>query len=106
MTRVPASLTEWPPYVLLNLLAGYEWTEGAHDDLRVLALPEEYYCPLEQRSKPDRSFMPAVGRSSSATSWRTSWRRGVYRCRAVHGHGYFPSYGRGRSVGAAESIFY
>ena len=62
--------------------ARYEWTES-HPQLRVLSLPEEYYCPLEHRQKPWKDAAGAV--------WQTSWRNGIYRCRAVHGHRYFGS---------------
>jgi hypothetical protein len=63
----------------------FEWTRGATSRsngsaLRVLALPEEYYCPLERRQNPDADWQ--------ASRWRTSWRRGVYPCAAVHGHIY------------------
>jgi hypothetical protein len=62
----------------------YEWVSGSNPGLahlRVTALPEEYYCPLEERSTPKAAL--------GSSTWRTSWRRGVYRCRAVHGHSYF-----------------
>ena len=49
--------------------------------LRLMALPEEAYCPLESHQRP---LMP----DWRATAWRTSWRRGVYPCAAVHGHAY------------------
>ena len=62
----------------------FQWVsgEGAHAAaLRVIALPEETYCPLERRQKP---LLPNWQQST----WRTSWRRGVYPCAAVHGHAY------------------
>ena len=59
----------------------FEWTEGSgREGLRVLALPEETYCPLEARQTPLRRWR--------GTAWRTSWRRGAYPCAAVHGHAY------------------
>jgi hypothetical protein len=62
----------------------FQWQSGegarAHE-LRVLALPEETYCPLERRQRPR---LPEWNR----TTWHTSWRRGVYPCAAVHGHAY------------------
>lgn len=110
----------------------FEWTRAAGDDagdgprgaeegaeessagsggtpLRVLALPEEVYCPLEGRQSPSIIWAPrgaakqraisarnrvpnGSGAPSPAVSgsawWRTSWRRGVYPCAAVHGHAY------------------
>ena len=61
----------------------FEWVHGPSSQrLRVTALPEEYYCPLEHRQPPPRNL-------SHGVVWHTSWRRGIYRCRAVHGHGYF-----------------
>jgi hypothetical protein len=81
--------------------------------LRVLALPEEVYCPLEARQSPSIIWAPRGAKKVRATSarnraasgslsgsgappaavlgsawWRTSWRRGVYPCAAVHGHAY------------------
>ena len=58
----------------------FEWTRGSGRGLRVLPLPEEYYCPLERRQAPQRL---------EAAVWRSSWRNGRYRCRSVHGHAYF-----------------
>ena len=58
----------------------YQWRFESRD-LRMLALPEETYCPLEHRQRPDKAWR----RSST---WRTSWRRGVYPCAAVHGHAF------------------
>ena len=64
----------------------FEWTQAAHS-LRVLPLPEEYLCPLESRQRA-----APVADDARPHVWRTSWRRGVYRCRAVHGHGYAAAY--------------
>jgi hypothetical protein len=58
----------------------FEWTRNAHASLRVLSLPEETYCPLERHQQPLVDWQRSV--------WRTSWRRGVYPCAAVHGHMY------------------
>lgn len=61
----------------------FQWQSGigTHaDTLRVLALPEEIYCPLERRQTPRSDWR--------ATTWHTSWRRGTYPCAAVHGHTY------------------
>lgn len=62
----------------------FEWTGAGENTsrLRVLALPEETYCPLERWQRP-----AARWRAGGAV-WRTSWRRGVYPCAAVHGHAY------------------
>ena len=59
----------------------FEWRYGTGSSLRVLALPEETYCPLERRQQ-------ATGNWARSSAWRTSWRRGVYPCAAVHGHAY------------------
>ena len=59
----------------------FEWTRR-RTTARVLALPEEVYCPLEARLRP-RS--PDWDKSV----WWTSWRRGTYPCAAVHGHKYY-----------------
>lgn len=56
----------------------FEWTQGGSTTLRVLALPEETYCPIE-------SHQPAPQDPHKA-QWLTSWRRGLYPCRAVHSH--------------------
>ena len=56
----------------------FEWTARDDPGLRVLGLPEETYCPLESKQSPPRRWRESV--------WRTSWRRGVYTCAAVHGH--------------------
>ena len=61
----------------------FQWQsgDGAYAaTLRVLAMPEEVYCPLERRQTPRAEWR--------ATTWHTSWRRGVYPCAAVHGHAY------------------
>ena len=61
----------------------YEWVEGRGRNLRLLVLPEEFYCPgngvtFEQ---PQQAF-----------TWHTSWlsptrvQTGAYPCRAVHTH--------------------
>ena len=61
----------------------FEWTLSQPAGLRVLALPEETYCPLEARQQPKPAWHGPAG-----VHWSTSWRRGRYRCRAVHGHAY------------------
>ena len=52
-------------------------------DLRVMPLPEEYYCPMIK-------IQGAVNRWSSAPTWKTSWTIGnpsrEYPCHAIHGH--------------------
>jgi len=60
----------------------FEWVlgSGRQTGVRVLALPEETYCPLEGRQRPAREWR--------ASTWRTSWRRGVYPCASVHGHAF------------------
>lgn len=63
----------------------FQWTRGPESrGIRMLALPEETYCPLEARQKPK------VGSWLSSSRWTTSWRRGSYGCAAVHGHAYMP----------------
>ena len=59
----------------------FEWTSRSHSDIRMLALPEEVYCPLESRQPPKPEFL-------RKSRWHTSWRRGTYNCAAVHGHAY------------------
>ena len=57
----------------------FEWQDGrVADRLRLLILPEEYFCP-----NVPLSGSPALAWNSS---WRSSRRRGSYACRAVHGH--------------------
>jgi hypothetical protein len=61
----------------------FQWVYGNESkSLRVLTLPEETYCPLEHRQVARQDWR--------ASKWRTSWRRGVYPCAAVHGHAYLP----------------
>ena len=57
----------------------FEWTSGNSSTLRVLALPEETYCPIETT----RGNLPD---SKHPAFWSTSWPRGNYPCRAVHSH--------------------
>lgn len=61
----------------------YEWTQS-QTHLRVVALPEEYYCPRDERQRQRQPLSLLA-----ASTWRTSWRNGVYRCRSLHGHGFF-----------------
>ena len=56
----------------------FEWTSARLPQLRVLSLPEEYFCPLHIQQR-------AVG---GKHKWRTSWHDGRYDCRALHGHAY------------------
>jgi len=62
-----------------------EWMSG-HQSLRILMLPEEYYCPGLQY----------VQENATRAEWHTSWKgtlhveRGRYRCKAVHAHGFTP----------------
>ena len=67
----------------------WEWTRAADPALRMLVLPEEYYCPsIRMEGKTNHSGAHA----SWATSW-TEWAKanprgggvGSYRCLAVHG---------------------
>ena len=63
------SLFFMPP--ILQEMIWFEWTQGlsaATRNLRILALPEETYCPLEGRQRPNERWQDTV--------WRTSWRRG------------------------------
>ena len=61
----------------------FEWIEGYGRGLRILVLPEEFYCP---------GIGPEPGLKGYAIAWRTSWlsdtkrQEGVYSCRAVHSH--------------------
>ena len=58
--------------------------------LRVLTLPEEFYCPQNQNRRPAAK----VGSTSSSATlppqarpmWETSW--GKLWCKALHGHGF------------------
>ena len=54
------------------------WTEH-HPHLRVMPLPEEFYCPDAQVNY-------------GMAFWESPYHRthgwGPYRCKAVHGHGY------------------
>ena len=56
----------------------YEWQENLAGRLRLLILPEDYYCPNVPLS------------AARPPTWNTSWHgwnsRGAYACRAVHGH--------------------
>ena len=58
-----------------------EWMSG-HQSLRIMMLPEEYYCPGLQY----------VQENATRAEWQTSWKgtlhveRGHYRCKAVHAH--------------------
>jgi len=71
------------------------WTEH-HPHLRVMPLPEEFYCPDAQVNY-------------GMAFWESPYHRthgwGSYRCKAVHGHGYNASVFRSllRSVGPAPS---
>ena len=59
-----------------------EWTAHAeHHQLRVLALPEEWYCPWLplQRGGDGQLQEPR---------WSTSWKSGTYPCASLHGHSY------------------
>ena len=67
----------------------WEWTRAADPALRMLVLPEEYYCPsIRMEGKTNHSGAHA----SWSTSW-TEWAKanprgggvGSYRCLAVHG---------------------
>jgi hypothetical protein len=67
----------------------YEWTR-AQTALRVVTLPEEFYCPLVPVETDDDN------RSAKAI-WYTAWRKSSecragrcqdYRCRSLHGHDY------------------
>lgn len=53
----------------------YEWVSSRHS-LRMVTLPEEYYCPK----------VAYDAHNSSSPVWRTSWPRGLYACKAVHSH--------------------
>ena len=61
----------------------FEWIEGYGRGLRILVLPEEFFCP---------GIGPLPGLKGYAIAWRTSWlsdtkrQEGVYSCRAVHSH--------------------
>ncbi len=65
----------------------FEWMSG-RQSLRLITLPEEYYCPGLQY----------VQQNVTHAEWRTSWKgtlnveRGRYRCKAVHAHGFLPSH--------------
>ena len=59
----------------------YQWIE-AQPELRVLLLPEEYFCPLVQLPRQRGRRAPR------RPLWQTSWRGPGYACRSVHGHGY------------------
>jgi hypothetical protein len=55
-----------------------EWTQR-HPHLRVLPLPEEFFCP-------DVQLLNSVAHWKSQYRSMHGWR--PYRCKAVHGHGY------------------
>ena len=61
----------------------YEWVEGRGRNLRLLVLPEEFYCPGNGAT---------FEQSRQAFTWHTSWlsptrvQKGAYPCRAVHTH--------------------
>ena len=61
----------------------YEWVEGRGRNLRLLVLPEEFYCPGNGAT---------FEQSRQAFTWHTSWlsptrvQTGAYPCRAVHTH--------------------
>ena len=51
-----------------------EWTTN-HTSLRVLVLPEEFYCPL-------------ASSSAQHAQWVTNgWPEAKYQCKATHRHG-------------------
>lgn len=53
----------------------FEWTTNL-TELRMLVLPEEYYCPLGATTRPDEQAM-----------WKTAgWPTGRYACKATHWH--------------------
>lgn len=58
----------------------WEWV-AARPDLRVVALPPEFFCPGAEPSTTDHT-------AYYHTDWRASGRNGTYRCFAVHGHHY------------------
>ena len=64
------------------------WSEGADRELRLLQLPEEYYCPFRRGRERMRQLGPALDgpvlAPGSWPRWTTSW--GRYRCHALHGH--------------------
>ena len=63
----------------------YLWLHRAenatHADLRVLALPDEYYCPAAEHVRVE----PARGNQALLADVRLGGK--VYACRSVHGHG-------------------
>ena len=64
------------------------WGGEADPRLRLLQLPEEYYCPLRRgRDRTRQLGPPIVGPVLAPRTWprwSTSW--GRYRCKALHGH--------------------
>lgn len=64
------------------------WSGPPDAGLRLMQLPEEYYCPVRR----GRTYMHQLGPSLDGPvlapgtwpRWRTSW--GKYRCKALHGH--------------------
>jgi len=57
-----------------------EWITGRYN-MRMLALPEEYYCPQVVRNSPQQQY-------TWSTSWTNMGKLPPYRCKTVHGHGY------------------
>ncbi len=56
------------------------WTER-YPHLRVLPLPEEFYCP-------DAQVTPYYGMAGWSSQYQSTHGLMPYRCKAVHGHGY------------------
>ena len=80
------SLLPYPlPRVGDQELIWFEWTQW-HPQLRVLPLPEEWYCPGDYKVNVSR----ATAQLADGLEWRTSYCppqracRGNYRCKAVH----------------------
>merc|ERR1719487_2302583 len=65
-----------------------EWISGRYN-VRMLALPEEYYCPQvvrNVRNSPQQQY-------TWSTSWTNMGKLPPYRCKTVHGHNY-PEFAR------------
>ena len=65
------------------------WTGGVADpSLRMMQLPEEYFCPFRRGRERMRQLGPSLDGPVLAAAtwprWVTSW--GRYRCKALHGH--------------------
>ena len=60
-----------------------EWITGRYN-VRMFALPEEYYCPQvvrNVRNSPQQQY-------TWSTSWTNMGKLSPYRCKTVHGHNY------------------